>query len=553
MINKDNLNTVWWQGTTIYQIYPRSYQDSNNDGIGDIPGIISRLDYIEWLGIETIWLSPIYPSPQNDFGYDISNYRGIEPDYGTMEDMDRLIGEIHRRGMKLVMDMVLNHTSDKHPWFQESASSRENPKRNWYVWHPGRKDGKQPPNNWQSQVTGKGWQKHPTTKEWFWASFLPFQPDLNWRNPEVEKEMMDTLRFWLDKGVDGFRLDILGSVFETEGFPNNPRTPYFFPNEEKRAMGFFHSNKHTKNHPDNFDLSKRLRALTDEYDPPRFMVGEVFGKAEEVRAFCGDEEAYGLHTVFLFLAAERKFTAENVTTFLDETETLFPPPFQGCLALANHDRIRRISSIGEDLARLNALWQLTGRAIPCLYYGEEIGMPQGRLNHKKSLDAVGAPFRPLPGPLFRFLDNKVHCALNRDNCRQPMVWNNEKNRGFTEEGISTWLPANTLPAEGSLDSQKLMDQSLLNYYRSLISLRKEQLPLKFGSLEVKKGLPKGIAGYERSYNGEKLIILLNFNALEQKIPIALTDIDVLFTSNPEGFPGTIPSMGGLVIREINPT
>lgn len=288
----------WWRGTTLYQIYPRSFQDSGGDGIGDLPGIIDRLDYLEWLGIETLWLSPVYESPQGDFGYDISDYRAIDPDYGTMGDMDRLIGEVHRRKMKLVMDMVLNHTSEKHPWFIESSASRTNPRRDWYIWRRGKgKEGEKPPNNWQSQTTGSGWHRHPDTGEWYWASFLPFQPDLNWRNPAVEAEMMETLRFWLDRGIDGFRLDIIGSVFETDGFPDNPRTWRLFPDQEE-AMGFFHTNRHTLNHPDNFSLARRLRKLVEAYAPARFLVGEVFGPPEKVRRYCGEETPDGLNSVF---------------------------------------------------------------------------------------------------------------------------------------------------------------------------------------------------------------------------------------------------------------
>ena len=527
----------WWRGTTIYQIYPRSFQDSNNDGMGDLPGILQRLDYLEWLGVETLWLSPVYPGPQRDFGYDIADFRNVDPSFGTLNDLDRLIDELHRRNMKLVMDMVLNHTSDAHPWFLESASSLNNPRRDWYVWKEGRgPGGLKPPNNWQSQVSGSGWHRHETTGQWFWASFLPFQPDLNWRNPEVEREMMDTLRFWLDRGVDGFRLDILGSVYETEGFPDNPRNLRLFP-ENGEALGFFHSCRHTSNHPDNFDLARRLRKLTDSYKPERFLVGEVFGDFSMVKNYCGLEKNDGLHSVFLFHAPETPFRPGPFRSLQRRLASHFTGTFQGCLALSNHDRIRRISRIPAGRIRLSALWQMTGRSIPCLYYGEEIGMPQGRIPGRQAKDPIAAPFQWLPEPIFQRLDRKLEGAINRDNCRLPMVWNGQPGGGFTAAS-QPWRPFSPVPPGGGVAEQRENPESLLSLYQRLIHLRRKTPALAFGTEEPLENLPRKVAGWVRHYKDGEIRVYLNFGKRMVSIPEMPPHARLLFsTGHEEALPG----------------
>jgi alpha-glucosidase len=529
MNSKTTTAPPWWRGTTIYQIYPRSFQDSNGDGIGDIPGILHRLDYLEWLGVETLWLSPVYPGPQKDFGYDIADFRGIDPSFGSMEDLDRLIEELHRRKMKLVMDMVLNHTSDAHPWFRESAASLDNPRRNWYVWKDGRgARGEKPPNNWQSQVSGSGWHRHEATGQWYWASFLPFQPDLNWRNPEVEREMMETLRFWLDRGVDGFRLDILGSVFETEGFPDNPRNLKLFP-ENGVALGFFHSCRHTSNHPDNFALARRLRTLTESYDPARFLVGEVFGHFSMVKNYCGREKNDGLHSVFLFHAPETPFRPGPFKSLQRRLSSHFTGNFQGCLALSNHDRIRRISGIPASRARLSALWQMTGRSIPCLYYGEEIGMPQGRIPGKQAKDPIARPFQRLPEPVFRRLARKLNGAIHRDNCRLPMIWKDQAGCGFTT-APDPWLPFSPLPSEGGVEEQKENPESLLHFHRRLIHLRRNSPVLSLGTEEPLEGLPRKVAGWVRRWEGEEIRIFLNFGESPVPLPGPIREAAILLST-----------------------
>jgi len=303
----------YWQKTVVYQIYPRSFKDSIGNGIGDIQGIIEKLDYLEDLGIETIWFSPFFESPQQDYGYDVSDFRQIEPSYGSMNDFDKLLKEMHNRNMKIVLDLVLNHTSIKHPWVIESASSKDNPKRNWYIWRDGKKSGgRKPPNNWKALPGGPAWLYYENTDQWVYFHFLPFQPDLNYRNPEVKKEMFDTIRFWLDKGVDGFRLDILHSIYENEDLRDNPITWMLY--SDKKAASYFQHHKYDLNLPETFNFTLELRNIMDEYEPERFLVGEVFGHIEELRKYYGPNNN-GLHMVFLFeyTSSALKFNPKKIS------------------------------------------------------------------------------------------------------------------------------------------------------------------------------------------------------------------------------------------------
>lgn len=548
-------NYPWWKETTVYQIYPRSFQDSNGDGIGDLPGIISRLDYLQQTGFETIWISPFFPSPQRDLGYDISDYYSVDPQYGSMEDFYSLVEEVHRRDMKLVMDMVLNHTSDQHPWFIESASSRSNPKRDWYVWRDGKKSrGRRPPNNWHSMVSGNGWHYHSQTKQWYWASFLDFQPDLNYRNPEVKEEMFNMLRFWLDKGVDGFRLDIIGAVYEDPEFRDNPLTLRLLPNEDNEGY-LFRSTKMTQNHPDNFKFARELRRIIDEYsDPPRFLVGETFGSPEVVRQFCGSTEGCaeegaegggateanagvqagtaglgaeaggatesnagveagggeadrrgsvpdGLNLAFLFQTMHTPFTAPAMRSLIGRFETVFSEPLIPTYVFSNHDRTRRFSQLGGDLrkAKLNTVLQFTVRGVPFTYYGEEIGMRQGDIEPAESQDAVARHIGTKPAWKLKLLNKITGGAVQRDGCRTPMQWDSGAQAGFTSPDASPWMPVNSDAAEVNLAAQKDDPASLYRLYRDLLKLRREHPALHRGSQSLlpADALPKSVLGYRR--------------------------------------------------------
>ena len=287
----------WWQTTVIYQIYPRSFQDTTGNGIGDLPGITSRLDYLaNTLGVGAVWISPFYPSPMADFGYDVADYRDVDPAFGTLADFDALVADCHARGIRVVVDWVPNHTSSEHPWFVESRSSRDNPKRDWYVWRDAKPDGS-PPNNWLSVFGGSAWEWDAATGQYYLHSFLKEQPDLNWRNPEVKQAMLDVVRFWLDKGVDGFRLDIFHAIFEDDRLRNNPFSWRYFPSHSE--PGFFQSWVYNLHRPETFAFARELRDVVDSYSPDRLLLGEVFGDHDTVKRYLG-EPADGLHLIFLW-------------------------------------------------------------------------------------------------------------------------------------------------------------------------------------------------------------------------------------------------------------
>lgn len=491
----------WWQKTTIYQIYPRSFQDSNGDGIGDLPGIISRLDYIRDLGFETIWISPFFASPQRDHGYDISDYRQIAPEYGTMEDARKLIREVHRRKMRIIFDMVMNHTSEEHAWFQESRSDRENPRRNWYLWRPGKRGltGRPtPPNNWKSMVGNTGWIYDEKTEEWYFSNFLPFQPDLNFRNPEVKVAMFDTCRFWLEKGVDGFRLDIFNAIYKDELFRDNPFSFRFIPSEDNNDEAFFQKKIYNFNHPDNYELARELRAVCDEYNGrrgERMLLGEVSGSPEKLKGFLGEKQD-GLHTIFLFQAVRMRYRARFFYELIEHIEEQYPPPFTPVYVLGNHDFRRWISRIGnrEDRARLVALIQLTARGIPVVYYGEEIGMVDAPLSHKTSEDPIARMYRLWP----EFLVRWTGVFINRMRSRTPMQWDPTPQAGFTWEDTRPWLPVTGGFGKRNAQTQSLRLDSLWNTYRSLLKIRSGRDSLNQGRLFLLRNrYPKKLLSYLR--------------------------------------------------------
>jgi len=509
----------WWKKTTVYQIYPRSFKDSTGNGIGDLPGIISKLDYLQNLGIETIWFSPFFMSPQADHGYDVSDYKRIAPEYGTMVDCEKLIQEIHNREMYVVFDLVLNHTSDQHPWFLKSRSNKDNPKRDWYIWRNGQKPkGKKPPNNWKAMVGGSGWHYDELTDQWYWAQFLPFQPDLNYRNPDVKKEMFDTVRYWLDKGVDGFRLDIINTVFEDETLQNNPFSRKYFPSEED-DKSFFQDKIHTMNHPDNFDFVKELRSVLDEYsDPERFLVGEIDASLETLKRYCGDEidktKTNGLHLAFLFKSLNAELDVSIFHKIISEYEQYFSEPYTPTWVFSNHDQMRRISKLRNDRtkAKLNATLQLTARGVPYIYYGEEIGMSNHKLPLKTAEDPIGQKFSWLPQFMINLITRSGSISLNRDNCRTPMQWLSRPNAGFCSEELIPWLPISPGYDTINVDSEESNPDSILNCYKALLKLRKDTPALHSGSLNL---LPHFLFGsflsYQRIYNEQVLQIWLNFS------------------------------------------
>ncbi|MEO7331325.1 MAG: alpha-glucosidase [Minicystis sp.] len=517
----------WWKRTTVYQIYPRSFADANGDGIGDLAGILSRLDYIQQLGVETIWLSPFYQSPQADFGYDISDHFAIAPEYGSLADCRLLIDEIHARGMRVIFDMVLNHTSDQHPWFQESRAAAHGPKRDYYLWRPGRKGGTAPPNNWRSMLGGSGWHRDTHSGEWYWASFLPFQPDLNYRNPDVKRAMLDVVRHWLGEGIDGLRLDIFNAIYKDQGFADNPFSPRPLPSEDNPA-GFFQRPQHTINHPDTIAFARELRAVVDEFrDPPRFLVGEVFGTPRVLKQYCGDA-AEGLHLVFLFKTMRTTFGAAPMRALIAEFEREFPDPLWPTYVFGNHDRPRVLDRLQNDprKAKLLATLQLTVRGVPFIYYGEEIGMAHQDAPTDEALDALAAYFQRVPAWLARRLRRRG-ILLNRDASRRPMQWDAGPHAGFASaEVLKPWLPVHPHHTTVNVAAQHDDPASILSCYRRLLALRRESLALQCGRLELvaPSRRLRDVLAYRRVHEGsdgpEIAHVFLNFSARTHTLDLA---------------------------------
>ena len=498
----------WWRATSIYQVYPRSYFDTNADGIGDLPGIIDRLDYIRDLGPEMVWVSPFFASPQRDFGYDVTDYEAVAEEYGTLADAQRLIDEAHARGLRVMFDLVLNHTSDEHPWFRRSRSSRSNPKSDWYIWADGRADdGRKPPNNWKSAMEfTSAWQYCPQRQQWYMCSFLPFQPDLNWRNPEVKQAMFDTVRFWLDKGVDGFRLDLFGVIMKDPALRDNPVQPRLyngFPRWTRRD--------HTENTPDNIALAKKLRAICDEYPGDRALLGEVFGPADVLQAYLGEGD--GLNLVFLFDFLTFRYDAGWFAKTIADFERTFPAPMQPTYVLENHDRSRLIDRVGGDVAKAKvlAVVLLTLRGVPTVYMGQEIGMSNTPLPFKKALDPVASSvFRWVP----QFVVDRMPERLNRDEVRTPMQWDDSPNAGFCAPDVQPWLPVNPDYPRVNVATQTGQPDSLLELYRQLFALRRDEPTMREAPVVLLTSLPEGVLGYRR----DDVIVLANMGTGAATVP-----------------------------------
>jgi glycosidase len=496
----------WWQETTIYQIYPRSFMDSNGDGIGDLRGIISRLDYIRDLGFESIWLSPFFASPQQDFGYDVSDYFAVAPEYGSLADVEDLINEVHSRGMRILFDLVMNHTSVEHPWFRESRSSRNNPKRDWYIWRDGK--GKRPPNNWKATVGGSGWHYDEVTEQWYYASFLPFQPDLNYRNPDVKAAMFDVVHYWLDKGVDGFRLDIFHCIYKDAQFRDNPFVLRFVPSEDLTA-GFFQRWEYNLHRPENFELAKELRAVGDSYTPERMLLGELFGDDDTIKRYLG-EQLDGLHLVFLWDLLKLKTDARFFRNIIRHYETQYPAPYTPVYVFGNHDQKRLMSKIGNDvrMAKLLALFQFTVRGVPVTYYGEEIGMADGGFPVSEAQDPLGQRYGWAPD----FIVDRLDLYVNRDGCRTPMQWDDSGNGGFCGADTVSWLPVHENYRETNVKQELAEEDSLLYVYRELLRLRQGSAAIQRGTIQLLEGpgISDNLLAYCREQGSEVILVVINF-------------------------------------------
>ncbi|MES2284600.1 MAG: alpha-amylase family glycosyl hydrolase [Bacteroidota bacterium] len=532
----------WWRRTTVYQIYPRSFYDSNRDGIGDLKGIIQKLDYIRELGFETIWISPFFMSPQKDFGYDISDYYSIAPEYGDSALCNQLIREIHKRDMKIIFDLVMNHTSDEHPWFQESSHSRTNNKSDWYVWKDGKgKKGLDPPNNWKSMVGGSGWHYNKERKQFYWASFLSFQPDLNYRNKDVKKAMLDVTRYWSEKGVDGFRLDIFNAIYEDSTFSNNPFSFKIIPNEEN-PDGFFQKAKYNINNTQSFEFATELRKTMDRTGN-KYLIGEVFGDANLLKKYCNYNGQPGLNSVFLFKTLGTPFKAKAYRKLVFLFEKNFEKPFMPTYVFSNHDRKRSISRLKNDInkAKLLAMFQFTVRGIPFTYYGEELGIPQTNIPLKNGKDPMAKRYKRLP----QFIANMSKEAINRDGCRTPMLWNNENNAGFTT-GNDPWLPVTQQYKKLNVEKQNADSTSLLIFYKKLLALRKSIPALHSGELKIaEEYCTSKIFAFYRILESEKYLIVLNMS--KQTVKLDLPKGEALLWLNSTN-KNELDDYGGLVLK-----
>ena len=512
----------WYHHTSIYQIYPRSFYDSNGDGIGDIQGIIQKLDYIKATGYQTIWCSPFFKSPQQDFGYDVADYCDIAPEYGTLADAQQLINEVHNRGMKIVFDMVMNHTSVEHEWFKADIrhQTTDDRQKDFYIWAD-------KPNNWKSMTGGSGWQYSAERKQYYWASFLPFQPDLNYRNLEVKKVMLDNVRFWLKRGVDGFRLDIFNVIYKDAQLRNNPFSWKAVP-DEKNPNGFFQQFKYTINQPESMAFAKELRNVCEEFGD-RMLLGEVSGDRKTIRKFSGETKNDGLGLVFNFEMLRFKFKAKYFHELVAGIEQDFPEPFMPVYVFSNHDRRRSIKRLNNDVqkAKLLHLFQLTVRGVPCMYYGEEIGMTDARIPFKEGLDPIAQKMKKYP----RFIFDLAGESLNRDELRTPMQWNDSVNAGFSKAG-KTWLPVNKDFTTVNVAKESEDKNSLLSYVQQILKIRNENEAFAQGSLELipKKDLPANVLGYKRKSGTEEFTVLLNFSKKNKTVAINGKEIQVTAVS-----------------------
>ncbi|MBX3064375.1 MAG: DUF3459 domain-containing protein [Anaerolineae bacterium] len=504
-----NQPLLWWRHGVVYQIYPRSFMDSNGDGIGDLRGITKKMDYLSnTLGIDAIWLSPFYKSPMDDFGYDVADYCDVDPIFGTLADFDALITAAHAQNLKVIVDFVPNHSSDQHQWFIESRSSRDNPKRDWYTWRDAKPDGS-PPNNWLAVFGGSAWEWDEKTQQYYLHSFLPSQPDLNWRNPEVKAAMFEAMRFWMRRGVDGFRVDVAHYLMKDPDLRDNPLVDAVILAENTKSLGGYDSQQHLydKGHSDNHELYRQFRGVLDEFEAisPRYSVGEIhiFDWEEWATYYgAGDE----LHMPFNFGLIYAKWKANVVRDVVESVERVLTKPGQWPnYVFSNHDEHRISSRYGADAARSIMMVLLTLRGTPTMYYGDELGMKDVSIPPEKVQD----PWElRVPG-----------ANLGRDPERTPMQWDATPNAGFSPAGVETWLPIGEDYSTVNVEAELQDARSMLNMTRALLRLRRGSEALLNGSYRTAVGTPEEVYAYVREASSERYLILINFAADERTVSL----------------------------------
>ena len=537
-VDKAKGGEIWWKHAVIYEIYPRSFQDSNGDGTGDLNGITERLGYLHDLGVDTIWIAPMFPSPQVDFGYDISDYEAVDPQYGTMADMDRLLAEAKKHDIRVMLDMVLNHSSDKHSWFQESKSSKTNPKRNWYVWKDGVGPNKMdPPNNWQSIFGHSAWTYDPTTKQFYYHKFYAEQPDLNWRNPEVEKAIFSMLRFWLDKGVAGFRLDAIPTLFENADMKDETVKLDKDGKTQTNAYGDTVLNDfQTSGRPEVQDVLRRMRKLVDSYPGHRVLVGETYVETiHDLDALYGGSKHDVLHMPMDFKvgmlnrmdAVEMRKNVTEAETMLGTNHPLF--------VFDNHDNPRmdryckaEAMDTGKDatteecvaIQKMLSTLLFTSKATALMYYGDEIGMSTTPPTRKEDVkDPIGVLGWPK--------------EKGRDGDRTPMQWTPGKDAGFSTAD-KTWLPIPESYKEVNVEVEKGRTDSLFTWYIDLTKLRRENAAVHDGAMTMlDKENTKVLSYMRKGEGGKSVVVALNFTGEPQKVTLGVGKVSTLMTDAAE--------------------
>ncbi len=501
---------IWWENGTIYQIYPRSFQDTNGDGIGDLTGIHERLGYLRWLGVDALWISPFYPSPMADFGYDVSDYCDIDPLFGSLDDFDRLVSAAHEQRLKIILDFVPNHTSERHPWFVESRSSRTNPKRDWYIWRDG-KAGGAPPNNWISQFGGAAWSMDATTGQYYLHSFLREQPDLNWRNPAVRTAMYDALRFWLDRGVDGFRVDVIWLLIKDLELRDNPPNPTY--QSAQAAINRFLP-VYNADQPEVHELIAEMRSVLDRYHE-RVLIGEIYLPIERLVRYYG-KDLGGAQLPFNFQLIHAAWTAKEIARLVSEYEGALPTGGWPNWVLGNHDQPRIAARVGAAQARIAAMLLLTLRGTPTLYYGDELGIARVTIPPEATQD----PWEK----------NEPGLGLSRDPSRTPFQWDATPNAGFTLG--RPWLPVDPAYQTCNVAALRQDSTSILNLYRQMIAIRRRHAALTTGAFRL-VGAQEEVLVYDRALDHERILVCLNFGDQKQRVfvPDKLAGAEILLSTH----------------------
>jgi oligo-1,6-glucosidase len=524
------MNRTFWKEAVVYQIYPRSFQDSNGDGIGDLQGIISRLDYLQKLGVDVVWLSPVYKSPNDDNGYDISDYQDIMDEFGTLQDWEELLTGLHARGIKLMMDLVINHSSDEHPWFVESRSSKDNPYRDYYIWRPGGPDGERP-NNWSSVFSGPAWELDETTGEYYLHLFSRKQPDLNWENPQLREELYKMITFWLDKGVDGLRMDVINMISKVEGLPSSHRDG-LAPGELAWGGEYYMNGPrvHEFLHEMNDKVLSNYNIMT---------VGETPGATVEDAILYTDEERKELQMVFQFEHMDvdsgpdgkwdvAPWTLSKLRDILHKWQVGLADKGWNSLYLNNHDQPRMVSRFGDDgkyrviSAKMLATLLHTLKGTPYIYQGEEIGMTNVKftaIEHYKDIEILNMYREKVTegGADPNSVLNAIHIK-GRDNARTPMQWDDSANAGFTEG--EPWLKVNPNYKEINVEQALADSDSIFYYYQRLLALRKKNPIMAYGEYKLLLPEHEDIYAYTRTLDDEKWLVLLNFNEVPQTVDLS---------------------------------